>query len=210
MATFEDHEVTGSEGDPSHSNLAYLDKAYEDQAIRAKVASLLSQELARSRSAAPKQSADSTLGEVEEKWPLGPCVRNEVLRQKGGKAMDKLDFEGRLDAMRKGAKTAAEKVRVERLCAAYAGIQQTNVDLSRHYAEAEWKLRLRDLEGLVAKGEYDAEALRSEVEGVNQTREMEQAGAARALASAADEYMVLLRKNVQIRNACDAMEMEEL
>ena len=210
MATFEDHEVAG-EGDPAHfSNLAYLDQAYEDPATRAKVASLLSQELARSGSAAPKESAGSTSAEVEAKWPLGPCARNEVLRQKGGKAMDKVDFEGRLEAMRRGAKTAAEKVRVERLCAAYAGIQQTNIGLSRHFAEAEWKLRLRDLEGLVAKGEYDAEALRSEVEGVNQTREMEQAGAARALASAANEYMVLLRKNVQIRNACDAIEMEEL
>ena len=213
MATFEDHEVAGGGLDPALSNLAYLDKSYDHPAIRAKVASLVKQELARgSGSAGAKEagSSSATREAAEKKWPLGPCAQNEVLRHRSGKAMEKVDFEGRLDAMRKGAKTAAEKTNLERLRAAYAGIQQTNAALLRRYSEAEWKLRLRDLKGLVAKAEYDAEAVLSEVEGVNQQREMEQAGAARSLIAAADEYMMLLRKNVQIRDACDAMELEGL
>ena len=211
MATFEDHEVKGAGVDPALSNLAYLDVAYDDPEIRRKVASLLADELARSDSA-PARDARQTDGvaEASKKWPLGECVRNEVLRQRNGKGMDKIDFKGRLDTLRGRAKTAAEKIKVERLRAAYAGIEQTNGHLSQRFGKAEWNLRVCDLEGVAKKMEYDLEKLRAEVESVNQTREMEQAGASRGLSAAKDEHMMLVRKNAQILSACAAMELEAL
>ncbi|KAJ2780125.1 hypothetical protein H4R18_003629 [Coemansia javaensis] len=197
--------------DVALDSLPYVDKEYDDPAVREQVLALIQEEMGRV--AAPAMPR----GQRAPGFGGSALLQKEYERVRGGDALPAFDVErykltapgsdgdGDVDAWRRAADNAAAQLE-------HQGARQENLELLQRFGANAWRLGNYQKEALLRSIEAATQRCRSEGMDANRARKREQTEAAARLRDLEARWSEGVRQCVEIQVASDQLrrEIEEL
>lgn len=201
------------EGEAQIDALPYLDKEYEDPAVRAEVNRLVQEEMRRS-TRTPADILTELPPVPEFKAESFPMFARECERVRAGKppvsSVDTRRYEGAAPQGGKAGDVEAWRGALEQVTShlQHTDGRHENLDLMLRYGANTWRVHNQHLDAFLAKAQKEVSARRREIELLNRDRRLNQQAAAVELSRLALRWREGVHKNMDIEAACRMLNRE--